>query len=168
MAIVDGMMHQEGTYQVFIDHGRAKYDPKSKTITNAPPGYQKINVHLVHACKHDGCHKIRLVACGHLTHDPIDSIYSGVVSTRFVRLTIFLSKLNNMKVLGADIGNVYLEATTKENLCKVPGPEFEELQGHILVIHKALYGLKSSGLRWSQRILDNSTLDPVRLIHVYG
>ena len=31
---------------------------------------------------------------------------------------------------------------------------FEELQGHILVIHKALYGLKSSGLRWSQRIHD--------------
>ena len=33
-------------------------------------------------------------------------------------------------------------------------PEFEELQGHILVIHKALYGLKSSGLRWSHRIHD--------------
>ena len=26
------------------------------------------------------------------------------------------------------------------------------IQGCILVIHKALYGLKSSGLRWSQRI----------------
>ena len=34
------------------------------------------------------------------------------------------------------------------------GPKFEELQGHILVIHKALYGLKSSGCRWSQRIHD--------------
>ena len=33
-------------------------------------------------------------------------------------------------------------------------PENEELQGHILVIHKALYDLKSSGLRWSQRIHD--------------
>ena len=36
----------------------------------------------------------------------------------------------------------------------VAGPEFEELQGHILVIHKALYGLKSSGLRWSERLHD--------------
>ena len=36
----------------------------------------------------------------------------------------------------------------------ITGPEFEELQGHILVIHQALYGLKSSGLRWSQRIHD--------------
>ena len=99
-----------------------------------------------------GCHKTRLVAGGHLTPDLIDSIYSGVVSTISLRLSIFLAKLNNMKVWGADIGNAYLEATTKEKLYIVPGPEFEELEGHILVIHKALYGLKSSGLRWSQRI----------------
>ena len=59
-----------------------------------------------------------------------------------------------MEVWGADIGNAYLEATTKENLYIVAGPEFEELQGHILVIHKSLYGLKSSGLRWSQRVHD--------------
>ena len=106
------------------------------------------------ACKHDGCHKARLVAGGHQTPDQIHSIYSGVVSTRSLRLTIFLAKLNDMKVWAADIGNAYLEATTKEKLYLVAGPEFEELQGHILVIHKALYGLKSSGLRWSQRIHD--------------
>ena len=59
-----------------------------------------------------------------------------------------------MDVWGADIGNAYLEATTKEQLYIVAGPEFEEIQGHILVIHKAIYGLKSSGLRWSLRIHD--------------
>ena len=59
-----------------------------------------------------------------------------------------------MEVWGADIGNVYLEAITKEKLYIVAGPEFGELQGHVLVIHKALYGLKSSGLRWSQRLHD--------------
>ena len=48
-------------------------------------------------------------------------------------------------------GNAYLEVTTREKLYIVAGPE---LQGDILVIHKALYGLKSSGLRWSQRIHD--------------
>ena len=108
-------LDQINDYQVFIDHERAKYDPKSKRITNAPQGYQKINVHLVFACKHDGQHKARLVAGGHLTPEPVDSISSGVVSTRSLRLTIFLSRLNNMKVWGADIGNAYLEATTKEN-----------------------------------------------------
>ena len=57
-----------------------------------------------------------------------------------------------MELWGADIGNAYLEATTKEKLYLVAGPEFEELQGYIHVIHKALNGLISSGLRWSQRI----------------
>ena len=32
-----------------------------------------------------------------------------------------------MEVWGGDIGNAYLEATTKGKLCIVAGPEFEEL-----------------------------------------
>ena len=91
---------------------------------------------------------------GYLTPDPIESIYSGVVSIRSLRLVIVLAKLNNLEVWGADIGNAYLEARTKEKLYVVAGQEFEELEGHILVIYKALYGLKSSGLRWSQKIHD--------------
>ena len=130
-------LDQINEYKVFIDHGIAKFDPKSKRITNAPQEYQKIKVHLVVACKHGGHHKARLVAGSHLTPDPIDSIHSGVVSTRFLRLSIFLAKLNNMKVWGPDIGNAYLEATTKDKLYIVACPEFEELQGHILVIHIA-------------------------------
>ena len=93
-------------------------------ITNAPQGYQNIKVHLVIACKHDGHHKARLVAGGHLAPDPIDSIYSGVVSTRSLRLSLFLTKLNHMKVGGADIGNTCPEPPTKEKLCKVAAPEF--------------------------------------------
>ena len=50
----------------------------------------------------------------HVAPDPVDSIYSVVVSTRSLRLLIFLAKLNNMEVWGADIGNAYLEVTTKE------------------------------------------------------
>ena len=88
------------------------------------------------------------MAGGHLTPDPIDSIYSAVVSTRSLRLSILLVKLNNMEVRTADIGKTYLEATTKEKIYIVAGPEIEKLQGHTLVSQKALYGLKSSGLRW--------------------
>ena len=42
----------------------------------------------------------------------------------------------------------------KKNLYIIADPEHQELQGHELVIHKSLYGLKSSGLRLSQRIHD--------------
>ena len=45
---------------------------------------------------------------------------------------------NNLEVWGADIGNAYLEAKTKEKLYIVAGPEFEELEGHILVNSKLI------------------------------
>ena len=68
-------------------------------------------------------------------------MYSGVFSISSFRLVIFLAKLNKLEICGADIGNAYLEVKTKEKLHLLAGPEFEELEGHILVIYKALDGL---------------------------
>ena len=68
---------QINEYQVIINHGKAKYDPKSNKVPNAHQGYQKVIVHLVLACNHDGDYKARLVAGGHLILDPVDSINSG-------------------------------------------------------------------------------------------
>ena len=76
---------------------------------NPPKEYHKIKVHLVFAIKFYGRHKARLVTDGHLTPEPIESIYSGVVSLRNLRLVIFLGKLNNLDIWGADIGNAYLK-----------------------------------------------------------
>ena len=135
--------------KVFKEMGGARIDNKSRQPSNAPVEYQKIRVHLVFSVKHDGCHKARLAADGHLTSEPVESIYSALVSLRSLTLVIFLAKLNKIDVWGADIGNAYLEATTKEKLYIIGGPEFQETEGHILVIDKALYHLKSSGLRWA-------------------
>ena len=65
---------------------------------------------------------------------------------------MFLGKLKNLDIWGAEIGNAYLEALTAETLYIVAGPEFEELEGSILIFLKALYGLKSSGKRWTEVI----------------
>ena len=43
-------LDQINEYRVFINHGRAKYDQKSKRVINPPQRYQKIKVHLVFAC----------------------------------------------------------------------------------------------------------------------
>jgi hypothetical protein len=46
----------------------------------------------------------------------------------------------------------HLEGETSEIVFIVAGPEFDELDGHTLVmIFKALCGLRSGGLRWSEK-----------------
>ena len=131
-------------YKVFKKWDKAILD-KHKKVMNPPNGCHRIKVHLICSHKFDGRHKARLVVDGHLAPEPIENIYSGVVSLRNHRLVIFLSKLKHLDLWGADIGNAYLEAFTDEKLYIVAGPEFQDLEGYILIFLKALYGLKSSG-----------------------
>ena len=53
-----------------------------------------------------------------------------------------------------DAGNEYLQALTREKLYIVGGSEFEDLQGHVLVMYKALYGTRSGGACWHDKFLD--------------
>jgi len=134
------MTHLHG-YQTFKDFRKGGKPSK---------GYRKIRVHLVFDVKQDGWHKSRLVADGHLTEVPLDSIYSGVVLLWGLHLLVFLAELNDLNVWATDIGNAYLEAETQEKVYIIAGPEFGELEGHTLIIFKALYGLKTSGLCWHE------------------
>ena len=143
-------MSQLDEYNTFIDKGHKDDVDPSQIL----PDFKKIRVHLVFDVKHDGRHKARLVADGHLTDVPLDSVYSGVVSLRGIRMLVFLSELNGLKTWATDIGNAYLEAVTCEKVYIIAGPEFKEREGHILVIYKALYGLRTSGLRWHERFAD--------------
>ena len=88
-----------------------------------------------------------LLQIGHLTKEP-------VVSLRSLRMVVFLSQLNDFEIWGADVGNAYLEAYTDQNLCIIAGPEFKELQGHLLIMTKALHGTRSGGARWHDRLFD--------------
>ena len=136
-------------YKVFKDTGKAQFH-NGKVVT--PDGFQKIIVHFVYAVKHDGRFKARLVVDGQLTEEPVESIYSGVVSLRSLRMVAFLSQLNDLEIWGADVGNAYLEAYTDEKLCIIAGPEFKELQVYLLIIIKALYRTRSGGARWHDRL----------------
>ena len=109
-------------YKVFKDKGKAQFH-NGKVVT--PDVFQKITVHFVYAVKYDGRFKARLVSDGHLTKEPVESIYSGVVSLRSLRMVVFLSQLNNLEIWAADVGNAYPEAYTDEKLCIIAGPEFK-------------------------------------------
>ena len=131
-------------YKVFKDTGKAQFHD-GKAVT--PDGFQKIRVHFVYAVKHAGKFKARPVADGHLTKEP-------VVSLRSLRMVVFLSQLNDFEIWGADVGNAYLEAYTDQNLCIIVGPEFKELQVHLLIMIKTLHGTRSGGARCHDRLSD--------------
>ena len=103
-----------------------------------PEGFTKIPTHFVYDVKHDGRHKARMVAGGHRTEVPVDSVYSGVVSLAGIRIVTFLAELNDMELWSTDIGNAYLESFTKEKVAFIAGPEFGEFAGHTFIIRKAL------------------------------
>ena len=94
-------------YGTFKDLGR---------LAPPPDGHLRINVHFVFDVKATLQRKARLVAGGHMTEPPKDSVYSGVVSLRSLRLICFLAELNDLELMSADIGNAYLEAKTKEKV----------------------------------------------------
>ena len=114
-------------YSVFKDHG-LKAEP--------PPDYKLIRVHLIYDVKHDGRHKARLVADGHLTDVPDDSVYSSVVSLRGLCILLFLAELNGFVVWGTDIGNAYLKALSSERICIRAEPRFGAFTEHLLLIYK--------------------------------
>jgi hypothetical protein len=89
-----------------IDHTKVK----------PPTGYKKLCVHLIFDVEHDGRHNARLVADGHHTDIPLESVYSGVVSLRGFRIVLFLAELNHLEIWATDIGNEYLEAFTSEKV----------------------------------------------------
>ncbi len=119
----------------------------------APPkGYKRVPYHIVYDVKFDGRRKARLVAGGNWTEPEKEDIYSGVVSIESLRIGFLLSQLNNLEVCAADIGNAYLNARSQEKLFIVAGKDFGELEGRILVLHKALYGLRTSAARFHEHL----------------
>ena len=89
--------------------------------------------------------KARYVAGGHLTNPPSSMTYASVVGREIVRIAFLVAALNDLKVLAGDIQNAYLNAHTKGRIYFRTGNEWKGDKGKIIVITRALYGLKSSG-----------------------
>ena len=119
---------------------------------SSPEACELILSHLVFDMKHDGRHRAILVADGHLTNTPLSSVYSGVVSLQIIILVLFVAKLNQLDSWGDDIRNAHLEKVANEKVYIKDEREFGPLEGHTLFTNKALHGLRTSGLRWHERL----------------
>eukprot|EP00979_Chaetoceros_neogracilis_P009185 scaffold2090_cov151-Chaetoceros_neogracile.AAC.2 len=121
----------------------------------APEGYTRVPLIIVFDVKHDGRHKARQVAGGHVTDPGTAEVYSSVVSPEGVREVIFIANHNGLEVWGGDVGNAYLNGRTREKVFTILGPEYgPKLAGCVAIIEKGLYGLKTSGARWSEHLAD--------------
>jgi Reverse transcriptase (RNA-dependent DNA polymerase) len=129
-------------YSTFNDEGQIKF----------LPGCNNIHLHFVFAVKHDIRHKAGLVAGDHLTDlNTTDSKYSGVVSLRSMRIAI---AAGDMFMMVGEIASASLKAFTLEKVCVIAGPKFVQLEGHLLSIVRALYGLRTSRACWHDRFPD--------------
>ena len=110
-------------------------------------GYQKIKCHIIFDIKlgENFRRKARYVAGGHTTETPASLTYSSMVARDSVRIAFLLAALNDLDVKACDIQNAYLTADCREKIYTIAGPEFGSERGSIMVVKKALYGLKSSG-----------------------
>ena len=89
--------------------------------------------------------KARLVAGGHMTDTPNTLTYSSVVSRDSVPIALTVTALNELSVMACDIQNAHLTTECREKIWTHAGPEFGSESGSIMIVKKALYGLKGSG-----------------------
>ena len=114
--------------------------------SSPPPGYTRSSGHIIFDVKMDFTRKSRWVKDGHLTADPLESNFAGVVSRESVRIAFTYAALNELKVYAADIKSAYLQAPTSEKHYIICGEEFPmEHRGCIGIIKRALYGGKCAG-----------------------
>ena len=151
----DAQRYEIGCYdkhEVFEDMGPATQELINRLLAQ---GFQRIRLIWSYAVKHDGTRRARLCAGGHTTIIEIEFTTScSVVALRTLRTVLVLAELNGLKIMVADICSAYLLAQTKERIFFIAGPEFGERAGHLMVMRKACYGLRTSGKRYHDMVYD--------------
>jgi hypothetical protein len=65
--------------------------------------------------------------------------------------------LNDLDIYAAEISNAYLHAPCREKIWTLAGPELGSDCGSVMVVVRALYGLKSSGASWRAMLAQSLT-----------
>ena len=92
--------------------------------------------------------KARFVAGGHTTEATSSITYSSVVSRGSVQLAFIIMDLNSVDVMSCNLENAYLNAMCRKKIWFKGGTECGEDKGKVLIVVRALYGLKYAGSSW--------------------
>ena len=124
-------------------------------------GHQQITGHMIFDVKlgENFRRKARYVAVGHKTDTPLLVTYSTIVSRDSVQICLTIAAMSDLEILSGDIENAYLSAPCRGKVWLRAGPEFGHLEGKIMIVRKALYGLKSSGAALCAHLAE--TLDSI-------
>ena len=65
-----------------------------------------------------------------------------------------MAALNGLELVAGDIQNAFLEAPTREKILFYAGYEWKANEGRVVVVVRALYGLKSSALQFCKHLAE--------------
>ena len=85
--------------------------------------------------------------------------YSLVVQRDSAWIAFLYAALNDLDILSCEISNTYLEAPCGEKLWTVASKEFGSLDGKLMIIHRALYGIKALSTTLSSMNFEPSRTD---------
>ena len=130
-----------------MNNARPAFEVFKGKEDDIPKDYQFMWCHVIFDKKfrENFLHKARLLAGGHMTDTPNTLTYSSVISHDSVCIALTIAALNELSVMACDIQNAYLTADCREKIWMHAGPEFGSDSGCIMIVKKALYGLKGSG-----------------------
>ena len=133
-----------------------KYTPQDIWTGKAPELslYQEITCCLIFDVKMGFTRKARFVVNGTKTEAPASLTYLSVVSRASVKLAFLIAALNNLDVMSCNIGNAYLNAPCREKIWFKADMECGIDKGKVVIIVRALYGLKLSGAAWRAYFAD--------------
>ena len=146
------MTVRKNSFKKYEDaHG---YSPTAQEVRDNPKrylvGYKEITCHIIFDIKLDGkfTRKARFVADGSKTDWPKSMTYSSVVSRESVRIAFLTAGLNDVDISACDISGAYLNAPAGEKVWFLAGRECGGDKDKVMVVVRALYGLKSSAKAW--------------------
>ena len=85
-------------------------------VEASPTRYQFVPLRMIFTVKQDLRCKARLVSGGPVIDSSDDSGYSSVVKMTSMRLLNVVTESNGLECLAGEVGNLYLNARTKEKI----------------------------------------------------